>query len=221
MFHLCEDKLAMAEALAERIASEVLHHETYSIALSGGRTPAMVFNALLTKQVDWKKVTVLFLDERCVPPEHEDSNYGLASTHLLSHVEALGGLLRMKGELSPEQAALDYSEQLTQLHGPIDCILMGVGEDGHVASLFPNDEEQHAVNPLVAYTTKKMGGHARVSLTMAMINAAKLRLGMASGEGKRAPLAAWATHDTSAGYPLTDVTHDHTEWFVTPDAFPN
>lgn len=116
----------------------------FSIALAGGSTPKMLYELLALEPyrsgMDWTKIHVFFGDERCVPPDHADSNYRMAREALLSHVPIpLDNVYRMKGELDPPAAAEEYDQQLAEhfSDNAIDLVLLGMGDDGHTASLFP------------------------------------------------------------------------------------
>ena len=141
------------------------------------------------------------MDERCVAPDHPASNYGAANQELLAHVPA-AEIYPMDGEIDPGESAVAYEELLRQ-HVPaeegmprLDCALLGMGDDGHTASLFPG-------SPLLAPEALRSGrltGFAvaehlapkpesrRITLTLEMINAARCCLYLATGEGKRSPL---------------------------------
>jgi 6-phosphogluconolactonase len=118
----------------------------FRIALSGGNTPRPVYAELAQRALPWEKTLVTFGDERCVPPEDEQSNFRMARETLFNpaHVPA-SSVLRMRGEIEPPLAADEYQEQLdtlaTQRSEKIyehDLILLGIGDDGHTASLFPD-----------------------------------------------------------------------------------
>jgi 6-phosphogluconolactonase len=129
----------LGEAIAERGRA--------TIALSGGHTPQLLFDYLATVAFAWEKVEFFFVDERCVPPEHKDSNYRLANDHLFSHIRIpRRNIHRIEGELDPMEAARIYTETLIEFFGlredelPVfDVMHLGMGPDGHTASLFPGD----------------------------------------------------------------------------------
>ncbi len=117
----------------------------FRIALSGGNTPRPVYAELAKSELPWEKTTVTFGDERCVPPEDEQSNFKMADDTLLRPARVpVSSVLRMRGEMEPPRAASEYEEQLATLAAQRkekiyrhDLILLGIGEDGHTASLFP------------------------------------------------------------------------------------
>jgi 6-phosphogluconolactonase len=111
-----------------------------SCALSGGATALIFLSALRAANVDWKRITLFWADERAVPPDDPESNYGLAERMLLSPLGAKAPrAIRMPAEAHLGQAALWYDDALaTELNGgPLDLALLGIGEDGHICSLFP------------------------------------------------------------------------------------
>ena len=157
----------------------------FVVALSGGSTPkamnALLAAAPLATQVEWSQVFVFWSDERCVAPENTESNYYMARETLLSHVSIpVGNIHRVQGEHSPEQAARLYEEELRaffagQTWPRFDLLLLGMGDDGHTASLFPGTPEVRE-NTRWAVAVKHNGPPLppvdRVTLTPPVINAA-------------------------------------------------
>jgi 6-phosphogluconolactonase len=132
---IVEDEQEVAAVVAERLARAA--HELRNIVLTGGNTPERAYKEAAKREPDWSNVELWWGDERCVPPDHELSNYGMAKRTLLDRLEhGPRAVHRIKGELGKERAAAEYDRELngTQL----DLLLLGVGPDGHVASLFPN-----------------------------------------------------------------------------------
>jgi 6-phosphogluconolactonase len=173
----------------------------FHLALSGGSTPRRLFAFLRdAKYADlaWERVQVYWCDERCVPPEDAESNYGLAQNLLLRHVPiAEVHIHRIHGELPPEQAARGYAAELAGLAQPgrawprLDAALLGLGEDGHTASLFPGatqaGETDQPVIPVSAQYQRRPA--ARVTLTPLVFNTARRVVFLVSGAGKAAALA--------------------------------
>ena len=130
-----EDEQEVAAVVAERLVRAA--REGGDVVLTGGKTPEQAYKEAANRAPDWSNVDVWWGDERCVPPDDEKSNYGMAKRTLLDRLDlAPRGVHRIRGELGKEDAAADYERELgdTQL----DLLLLGVGPDGHVASLFPN-----------------------------------------------------------------------------------
>ena len=196
--YVTADENAMAEEAAGIIAAQcaeaIAKRGLFTIALSGGNTPVPLFRLLSqpkwTKAIDWSKTAVYWVDERCVSPESKDSNYRHVRTELLSHVEATR-FYRMKGEDKPEAAAKAYASLLAEhfclMPGEFprfDCILLGVGTNGHTASLLSGDpalmDQEHLV--LDVYGPKQKT--PRLTLTLPVLNNARCCIFLASGRGK-------------------------------------
>lgn len=161
----------------------------FVISLSGGGTPQPLFKLLATEfaqKLPWDKVQVLFTDERCVPPDHHDSNFGMACRLLLDHVPLpYENIHRMAGEKDPHVAAAEYDQRLQQQFGAgPDLVILGVGEEGHTASLFPHTtalaEKSRAC---VANHVPKLDAW-RLTMTASYINRAFEVLVLANGKGK-------------------------------------
>lgn len=162
-----------ADFIVDLARKSLMERDQFRIALSGGNTPRPVYSEVARQKLPWEKVLFTFGDERCVPPEDEQSNYRMARESLF---EPAGvpekSILRMRGEIDPEVAAKEYGQQLAKGHGH-DLILLGMGDDGHTASLFPGtaalDETQHRV---VANFVPKFDSW-RLTVTYPWINAAR------------------------------------------------
>lgn len=165
------------------------------MALAGGSTPEATYRLLArdyADRIDWSRVHVFFGDERTVPPEYEDSNYRMAREALLDHVP-VGGVHRMRGELPPAEAARAYEEELREFFGPgevpgFDLILLGIGEDGHTASLFPNTPALDVTDRWVVENPVEKLDTVRLTLTAPAINAARAVVFLVAGEGKAGAL---------------------------------
>lgn len=201
--------LSDAEALANEAAAQfaalaseaVTSRGRASVALSGGSTPARLF-ALLAEQpyrsqIPWEQVHFFWADERCVPPEAPSSNYRMAQEILLSQVPVPPDQVhRMQGELAPEIAARAYQRELQDFFcGPrprLDLVLLGLGEDGHTASLFPGSpllaERERLVAPATAAYQDRPA--ERITLTLPAINTARQVLFLVAGSAKAAIVEA-------------------------------
>jgi 6-phosphogluconolactonase len=130
-----EDEKELAAVVGERLARAA--REGGNVVLTGGKTPEQAYEEAAKREPDWSKVEVWWGDERCVPPDDENSNYGMAKHSLLDRLErGPSGVHRIRGELGREEAAAAYARELDDTQ--LDLLLLGVGPDGHVASLFPN-----------------------------------------------------------------------------------
>lgn len=191
------DELSLGAArFFESVVTEAIQQRGKAlVALSGGSTPLKLFSQLssapLAERIDWKAVHFFWCDERCVPPEHPESNFGQARRAFLQPLTIPdANLHRIQGELEPEQAALAYRETLRQyrsveLDWPVfDLVLLGMGADGHTASLFPGEDSRMST-PVLAVTANYQGRPAqRITLTPLVFNAARQVLFLVAGEDK-------------------------------------
>lgn len=198
------DAQRLAQAAAERfveIAENTIRtHGAFSVALSGGSTPQSLYHILATEpyseRIDWANVQVFWGDERCVPPDHPDSNYLHAKETLLDHVPIPeANIHRIQGELPPEQAADAYEETLLRYFSALksdeerdnarfDLALLGMGDDGHTASLFPGTAAIHENTRWVTALYVDKLATWRVTLTPAILNRAANIIFLVSGQAK-------------------------------------
>ena len=170
-----------AQAAAELLASARGH-----IAITGGSTPRVAYERAAELRDDWSGVDFWFTDERCVPPDHEHSNFGMAERALLSRAEG-ATLHRMRGELGPEDGATAYENELGEFGpGALDLILLGVGPDAHICSLFPGDDALGERERLVVgVETPGMAPLvSRITLTLPVVNASRQIVFLVTGEDK-------------------------------------
>ena len=183
--HATEDlPLAAAKQVAHALRT-VTQDGPVSFAVSGGSTSVALFKALRTLDVNWDYVSLYFVDERCVPPDHADSNYRLAREHLLEPLNFPAERVhRMEGELpTRDEAARRYASNLP---AELGVVVLGLGEDGHVASLFPGHvllKEQTLRVATLADSPKPPP--ERLTLTLASLRTARVLIGVASGAGKQ------------------------------------
>ncbi len=189
-----EDPRDLAEAAAgsfvEQARKAIKDSGRFAVALAGGSTPKRAYEVLAKEydelgDLDWSKVHAFFGDERTVPPDHADSNYRMAHDALLSHVP-VGSVHRMHGELDPPEAAALYEEDLEAFFGTprFDLVLLGIGEDGHTASLFPRTPALDVRNRWAVENPVEKLGTTRITLTVPAINAARSIVFLVAGEGK-------------------------------------
>jgi 6-phosphogluconolactonase len=193
------DSLARLAAgrFTDLASTAIAERGRFVVALSGGSTPRPVYTllaeGLFVSRLDWKRVHVFWGDERCVPPDHPDSNYRMAYRALLEHVAiAPENVHRIPGELPPEEAAAVYRMELAEVlgeDGRFDLILLGMGTDGHTASLFPGTRAVgERERDVVAAWVERLSAW-RVTLTLPMINAARHVMFLVSGAAKAPVLA--------------------------------
>ena len=192
--------LATAEEVAEAAAAEiadVLRGGAQSLVLAGGTTPKRCYELLAELDVQWGRVSVLFGDERCVPPDHPDSNYRMVKESLLDRV-APATVYRMPAELGPDEGADAYAEVVANV-APLDLVLLGVGEDGHVASLFPGHPLLRASGLTAGIRDSPKPPPERVTLTLEAIRDAGRVLIIATGAGKAGAVALARRGETPSG----------------------
>jgi len=198
-----KDSPAVAQAAAEMILASAREAaaagRNFSLVLSGGSTPKLLYQLLAAEpyrsRVDWTRMEIYFGDERVVPVDHADSNFKMANEALISRVPLKPeNVHRMRGEIDPNQAAIEYGQMLKARFGEggPDITLLGMGDDGHTASLFPHtsalDETQHRC---VAHFVEKSttGKSWRITLTAPFINRSATVLLLVTGASKAARLA--------------------------------
>jgi 6-phosphogluconolactonase len=178
-------QLTVARDVGAAAAERFIALGPRTVALAGGSTPRRLYERLAPRDFPWSETELFFGDERCVPPEHPDSNYRMAYETLLSRVEAR--VHRMPGETCDAAA---YEEELTRVFGPglpeFDLVLLGLGEDGHTASLFPGDPALDEMDRRVVRVVRP--DHPRLTLTLPVLSAAKVVMFVVSGESKREAL---------------------------------
>lgn len=220
--HVLDDAEALARAAADwivdRLQQEPPLPRAMSVALAGGSTPRLLYRRLAQspyrERVAWGRVEVFWGDERCVPPTHPESNYAMAREMLLDRVPIPAERIhRVRGELEPERAAALYQRELTDvLEGVppqpprIDLVLLGMGADGHTASLFPGDDVLHESSRLAAVAHAPTPPQARVTLTLPVLNAARHVLFMVQGQEKAATLARVLTMESAGPDPSLPAT---------------
>jgi 6-phosphogluconolactonase len=168
----------------------------FQVTLSGGSTPRALYATLASRpfseQLDWKRVEFYFGDERCVPPDHPESNFRMAEEALFGPLKiAPERIFRMKGEADPDEAARQYEALIRERFGAapptcpsFDLVLLGLGEDAHTASLFPDTPALGEQGRLVVANQSPQGVKNRLTLTAAAINQAQTVVFLVSGASK-------------------------------------
>lgn len=226
-----------SDALAHKAAQEfhrlseaaVQERGRFSVALSGGNTPRAVYTLLASEhqQLPWDRIHIFFGDERHVPPDHPDSNFRTASESLLSKVPIPEkNIHRIRAELEADAAAEEYERELREFFHLIDhdwprfdLIFLGIGEDGHTASLFPGSKAlTEASRRVVANWVEKFQAF-RITLTFPVLNHAAEVLFMVSGAGK-AQILSEVLRAGNRKYPAQNVQPQNGQllWLVDQDA---
>jgi|SRR5690554_489676 len=175
-----KNKEELSFSFCTQLSEMIKSKEKYFIALSGGSTPKIVFQTLaenFKSKIDWSKVHLFWGDERCVPPDHSESNFGMTKEYLINHINIPEeNIHRIKGENDPVEESIRYSEEIKknlpdQNNLPqFDLIMLGIGEDGHTASIFPDQikiiESEKICETAIHPETKQK----RITLTGRVIN---------------------------------------------------
>jgi 6-phosphogluconolactonase len=225
------DKQAVIQYAAERItriATATLEvNETFSMALSGGSTPYPVYELLGTRfsqYLDWSRIHIWWGDERCVPIDNEENNYHNTKRALLDNIEiSEANIHRIKIEEKPDKAAADYEAEVREFfsddEGLFDLNILGMGEDGHTASLFPNTQALGEKEKLyIAHHVTVKGNMWRISQTFPTILKSSNIMYLVSGEGKADALKeVMQGEDNPTLYPSQTVArsnHPHIVWVL-------
>jgi 6-phosphogluconolactonase len=202
----------------------------FTVALAGGGTPRMTYTMLATEpyrsQIDWGKIEFFWGDERCVPPDHQDSNYRMAMETMLSKVPVPPEHLhRMRGE-DPDAsaAAADYEQEVSKVFGDVtlprfDLVLLGIGPDGHTLSLFPGSKALHTNDELVVANWVEKFKTWRITMTPRLVNNSACVVFQVEGADKAAPLheILHGAHQPDV-YPaqLIQVEDGDCDWLIVP-----
>ncbi len=206
------DAQHLASALAENVAgalrAAIDSHGQATLVVSGGRSPIAFFKALAQQPLPWAKVLVSLADERWVPTSHEDSNEALVRRHLLRGPAAEARLLGLYHSAGSLEEAAELTEQALRDLPVIDVLVLGMGTDGHTASLFPgspnleqalSDECPRGCLPMLAPSVP----HQRLTLTLPLLRAARLPLLTIEGAGKLAVLEQALQQDNHKNMPIS------------------
>ena len=220
------DNPAVATAFAESFAAwlETQSQEKVTVSLSGGSTPTLLFEILardFADKIDWSRVHFFWGDERCVAPEDPQSNFGVCKSLLLDKVSMPeANVHRVIGESEPAAEAIRYGEEMKahcKLNAEglpmLDLLILGMGGDGHTASIFPHEIELLKSDSICAVATHPESGQKRVSMTGPVLCAAKKIDFLVTGAGKASVLGeifgksgAWESYPTSFIKSQGDVT---------------
>jgi len=216
--HIYKTPEILAGELADQLINWIIDHEegAFHLAVSGGKTPDMLFIALAQKYAassQWQKVHFWWVDERMVSPDHPESNFGNARRLLFSKIQVPEkNIHRIKGENDPQTEALSYSQQilenLPQQNGwpKFDLILLGMGDDGHTASIFP--DQLHLINSpeICEVALHPQNGQKRVTLTGQVINHSKKVCFIVTGASKAERLSEiWENKENAKLLPAAHI----------------
>lgn len=232
--HIHNDPTALSEAVATywiAAARESLEtHGGFHVALAGGSTPRRLYELLASGDFrgapEWRATHIYFGDERCVPPDHDDSNYRMARESLLRHVEVPARQIhRIEAEREDREAAADDYARILETQLPtggdggaprLDLVLLGLGTDGHIASLFPGTDALDARSRLVVPVWRERQADWRISLTYTIINAARRIVILVTGSEKAGIVGEVLGHPAGEPrYPVERLSpRGSLEWFI-------
>lgn len=207
---------ALAEFLVREISDNIARRGGCTVALSGGNTPRSLFRVLAGKYHDavkWPSVDLFWVDERCVPPDNIESNYLMTRESLLDKIDIpVSNIHRIAGEEDPAEEALRYSAEITRYTEMInglpsfDIILLGMGDDGHTASIFPGSENLFMSDEICIPAIHPVTGQKRITITGKIINNASTVVIFVTGKSKAVLLAdVLGGGNTERDYPILHV----------------
>lgn len=229
--HINKTPAALSVLLAEKVLNLVkdayIQGEDFNIAVSGGKTPQMVFSELAVKYKDpdqWNHVHFYWVDERCVPPDHPESNFRMINDALLRYLTlSYQQIYRMRGEDDPDTEARRYNE-LIRSNVPFvnsrpcfNLVMLGIGTDGHTASIFPGNLELFDSEQYCEMAEDPLTGQRRITLTGSVINNAEHIYFLVTGKEKSAIVEKLLNKGQAVlQYPaaLIRPTHGKLEWFL-------
>lgn len=194
MIKIFNNSTELTSAFCDKLLNLSSNKDKVFISLSGGSTPRMIFKALAENyknKIDWKKVYLFWGDERCVSPDDEQSNFGMTKELLLNHINIPPeNIHRIKGEEKPEQEAVRYSKEILDVV-PIknnlpnfDLMVLGIGEDGHTASIFPDQLQLLNSKNICEVSVKSDTKQKRITLTGNVIKNSDIIIFLAAGDKK-------------------------------------
>ena len=209
------DKLSeFAAGLLHTMIFEIPEGDFLTIALSGGSTPKRIFNYISLNDngnTDWEKVMFFWVDERCVPPDNDESNYKMTFLNLFENLAIPEeNIFRIHGEADPEKETIRYSSMIAgnvpfENNLPrFDLIILGLGEDGHTASIFPGNTVLFQSAKICEVATHPQSGQQRITITGPVINNASKVVFMVTGSDK-ANIVAQILQDENSGLPASFV----------------
>ena len=231
---ICQDTAELSRQSAERfsqlVSQSVQGSGRFTVALSGGSTPKHLYSLLAShgykEQIPWNNIHLFWGDERCVPPDHPESNFGMVRGSLLSKIKiSPENIHRMAGEREPQAAAAEYEKHLQEFFGletgalpRLDLILLGIGEDGHTASLFPGSDALNESRRLViAPFIEKLNAY-RLTLTLPVLNSGAENWFLVTGSSKAVALKEILSGSSELPAAKVQPTNGKLIWFITKDA---
>ena len=233
-FIICRDTAELSRQTAERfnqLVNQSVHGSGhFTVALSGGSTPKHLYSLLgspgYKERLPWNHVHLFWGDERCVPPDHPESNFGMVKDALLSKIKIPAeNIHRMAGECEPQAAAAEYEKHLQEFFGlesgalpRFDLVLLGIGEDGHTASLFPGSKALNETKPLVVAPFVEKLNSYRLTLTLPVLNNGAEVWFQVTGASKADAVKKVLGGSSDLPAAKVQPTNGKLTWFITKDA---
>jgi 6-phosphogluconolactonase len=225
----------LAEGFARKLTGMIVDSagqtKPFTLALSGGKTPELLFSVIsdhFSDSAPWEKVHFFWGDERCVPPDEEESNYGMAKRNLLDRLKIPeGNIHRIRGEEDPVQEAERYSDEIIMytmnIHGlpSFDMIILGIGDDGHTASIFPGQEYLLNSDKVCEQAIHPVSRQKRLTLTGNTIRNARHIAFLAAGKKKATVISEIINNSvTAAHYPASFIKpfNGDIQWYIDKEA---
>ena len=225
----------VASAFAEHLKITISESSgpTFSLALSGGSTPKLLFDVLATDYreiIPWDKVHLYWGDERCVPPDHAESNYGMTKKHLLDHIkipeENVHRIIAENFDVEVNRYSREIASNIADVNDlpAFDLVMLGMGEDGHTASIFPDSIDLITSGEICAIASHPVSGQKRITITGPIINNARQVCFLVTGKGKKEKVnEIFGRNGNWRSYPAAhiDPLHGFLYWFLDQGAAPN
>jgi len=223
----------LADNLCKTIINSLKNDKQFSLALSGGKTPKALYRKLseptFKNKIDWQSVIFLWGDERQVPPDSHESNYRMANEEWLKNLNLKkDNILRIRGERNSIEEAIEYNKilekslSINSLGIPqVDTILLGIGEDGHTASIFPGDEKLESSPPWCRVSRHPKTNQERITFTDSLINAASQIIFLACGKEKASIISKIIKkHPEANSYPASWIqpSNGNLIWYLDQEA---
>jgi 6-phosphogluconolactonase len=222
---------AFAQYFAERVSEAEKENQILTIALSGGSTPKLLYKVLAenyTESVSWQNVHFFWGDERCVPPEHPESNYGTAYRIFLNKITiSERNIHRIRGEDDPAKEAVRYADEIIRhsaQYGGVpefNLVFLGVGDDGHIASIFPGNNKLLNSDDICEVAQHPVLGQKRITLTGKVINNAESIFFIVTGSRKAEIIKqVFRKVSVSPQFPAAKIipVHGTAEWWMDENA---
>lgn len=220
----------LSNFFCEELLKLSLKKERIFLALSGGSTPKIIFQTIVKdfkEKIQWEKIHLFWGDERCVPPDSEESNFSMTKKYLLDHIDIpQENVHRIKGEADPFDKAERYSKEIKNnvpFYNDLplfNIVMLGVGEDGHIASIFPNQMNLLNSEKICEVAVHPSSGQKRITLTGKVINNAERIIFLVTGKSKSKIIKELLKGEDKEKYPAAQINsfHGKTDYFIDREA---